>query len=199
MAIPFFHVAAIFGYWPCGTTLAVLWSIFDNTLNWTTNTHMLYMSYTRLRGIQNPKGFSNEILIQKPTYIMSGLWATGFLIFIPFVLICGMIEYTIKVDYQPFYIQSFVIILIWFSPLFLILVFSIQIMVELSKREKKRGNIVKKIKLKSFRLTSVTKFQILILTYWIQWFIPCVFDTIQPCNCIPFSVNSAIYWLTYTV
>jgi hypothetical protein len=35
--IPFFHVSDIFGYWPFGKTSAIIWSVYDNNINYKGN------------------------------------------------------------------------------------------------------------------------------------------------------------------
>ena len=191
---------SLFGYWPFSRTLAILWGIYDNGINWTTNTHMVYMSYARLRGIQAPATFSDEFLMKRSEIVMLSLWLIGFTIFTINELIFGMIEYTSSIDYKPEYIKSIMNISTWFIPVMLIAIFSMQVFVELKKRDKKKNENKIKYKIKkNFHLSATVKFQILLFTYWIQWFIPCIVDTIQPCNCISDSVSSAIYWLTYSV
>ena len=51
------------------------------------------------------------------------------------------------------------------------------------------------------QLSASTKFIIIITTYWIQWFSPCLLVIINiVCNsCINTDIVSNIYWLTYTV
>ena len=75
--IPFYHINDIMGYWPFGSVLGSMWSIYDNNINITTSLHMLYMSYVRLRSIRSPKAYSNEILCKKPWLVMICFWATG--------------------------------------------------------------------------------------------------------------------------
>ena len=169
---------------------------------------MAYMSYARLRGIQAPTTFAKEFLMQKPSLIMLSLWCIGFTIFTITELLSGIIDFTASIDYSPLYLQCIIDIFMWFTPMVLIAVFSIKVFIELRKRDQKKRQI--KIRHKSttttamnknktFHISATIKFQILIFTYWIQWFIPCVVDILQPCNCIPKEFYSTLYWLTYSV
>ena len=187
------------GYWPFDRTGAALWAIYDNSLNWTTNTHMAYMAYVRLRGIQAPTKFTNEWLIKMPCWFMLSLWISGFLIFLPPELILGTVEYSTDINYQPLYLQSILALFIWFIPEILIAVFSVEVFFELRKRDKRNESKLTLKKNKKLRLSASVKFQILIFTYWIQWFIPCILEIIQPFNCISIQLSSIFYWLTYTV
>ena len=61
------------------------------------------------------------------------------------------------------------------------------------------ASLKKHSKLSNFRLRPTTKFQIIILSYWFQWIIPCILTVLQPCQCVPNSIYTIFYWLTYTV
>lgn len=85
--IPLFHIHNFFGYWPLPVWLSTCWSCYDNNINFTTNMHMLYMSYVRLRSIQAPKTYDLEILIKHPWRVMIGFWAFGLGVWVSFLLI----------------------------------------------------------------------------------------------------------------
>lgn len=50
-----------------------------------------------------------------------------------------------------------------------------------------------------YRMPAEKKFLIIMGSYWLQWFPPCVMVIISPFIYIPSSIYTGIYWLTYTV
>lgn len=85
--IPLFHIKNFFGYWPLPPWLSTMWSCYDNNINFTTNMHMLYMSYVRLRSIKAPKSYEREILIRHPWRIMISFWAIGLGFWVSYILV----------------------------------------------------------------------------------------------------------------
>ena len=195
--LPFYHIQVIMGYWPLDPNIAIIWAVYDNNINWTTNLHMLYLSYVRLRSFQSPKKFVNEILIRKPLLMMFGFWISGYAIMTGIVLICGVVEFTGSIDYQPVYIKSFVDLIMWFTPLTCITVISVILWRLLRMRELKKKHASKKKSI--FHLSSHSRFQLMMFFYWFQWFIPCIVDMLAPCNCVSATASYTIYWLTYSV
>jgi hypothetical protein len=104
--IPFFHVSDIFGYWPFGMSSALVWSTYDNNINWNTAAHMFYASYARLRSLQNPKGYSQEILLKKPFIVMILIWIISIGVWGVIMAIIGDKPYTVIVDFNPFFLTS---------------------------------------------------------------------------------------------
>lgn len=63
----------------------------------------------------------------------------------------------------------------------------------------RRKRIVSNL-LKLLHLGPQVRFQIIIISYWIQWLPSFLFDLFNPfCECVPANVSSGIYWLTFTV
>lgn len=51
-----------------------------------------------------------------------------------------------------------------------------------------------------FRLGPQVKFQIIIISYWIQWLPSFTINLFNPfCQCIPVDISEGIYWLTFSV
>ena len=80
IAMPFYHIYFVFGYWPLGTIIGKLWSSFDNSINTITNVHMLYLSWSRLRSIQYPRSYNAEFLLKRPNLLMVTIWFLSFII-----------------------------------------------------------------------------------------------------------------------
>ena len=134
--IPIFHVNNFFGYWPLPSFFCYFWSSYDNNINTTTSMHMLFMTYVRLRSIQAPKNYKNEYVIKNPIKIMIGIWAFGLGFWTPIVIHFGISEYSCDPNLAPFYLTSILNFFLWFTPLFAILVLSIQILYILHARSK---------------------------------------------------------------
>lgn len=67
------------------------------------------------------------------------------------------------------------------------------------KSNKKEPSLLSYFK-NGFKLDVQAKFQIMIISYWIQWLPSCIIAMVDPiCGCVPSNVSSGIYWLTYTV
>ena len=150
--------------------------------------------------------------------VMASFWVLGLLAWIPITFIFSTKDYNIEVNYIPFYLATIFNLVSWFSVLLLILLLSIIIIKELHLRKKikqelkndKRNSeiashlhplttIKKRTNKFTLHFDFQTKFYLIIFSFWIQWFIPCVLSLLQPCDCIPTLVTNYIYWLTYTV
>ena len=84
--IPIYHINSIFGYWPLSSIIATLWSIYDSSINTAINLNMLYLSWSRLRSIQNPISYTKEFIFKHSIYVMISIWLVSFLIWTPIVL-----------------------------------------------------------------------------------------------------------------
>lgn len=101
-----FHIQDVFGYWPLGKVASHIWSTYDNNINPTTAQTMFYCCYARLRSLQNPKGYENELLLKKPYVVMGLIW-------IVWLTYWGIVEgtignqpFTITVNYDPPWLVS---------------------------------------------------------------------------------------------
>jgi hypothetical protein len=126
--IPFFHVSDVFGYWPFGMTSALIWSTYDNNINYNTAAHMFYASYARLRSLQNPKGYSQELLLKKPVIVMALIWVVSLGIWAIVAVTVGDKPYTVIVDFNPFYLTA-ILNAPWFF--FIVGVMTIAIMISI--------------------------------------------------------------------
>jgi hypothetical protein len=104
--IPFFHVSDIFGYWPFGKTSAIIWSVYDNNINYNTAAHMFYASYARFRSLKNPYGYNRELLLIKPFLVMGLIWIISLGIWGIIMATVGVKPYSLIVDFNPFYLES---------------------------------------------------------------------------------------------
>lgn len=226
--IPFFHFQDLFGYWPFGDLGAHFWAVYDNGINVITNLHMLYMTWVRFRSITAPNTYEKELIARKPKLIFVLIWLIGVIIWIPVVIKYGVVDYTVDVDYKYKAVELLLISSTWFLPLVSIFVLSVVILVILNRRTRRKIDMKSSLAVKSqhtntgmesmatrltsrqvilmrlrnfFHLGPQIRFQIIIISYCIQWFPSCLIALINPiCNqCIEPNVIGAVYWLTYTV
>lgn len=67
------------------------------------------------------------------------------------------------------------------------------------KSKWRRSQLARKIR-SHMRLGPQIRFEIIILSYWLQWFPSCLMAVVDPlCMCVPSSLSATVYWLTYTV
>jgi hypothetical protein len=156
---------------------------------------MFYMSWVRIRSIRSPKSYSKELLNRKPHLVMLGIWFMGLCIWTPTTFAFGTIDYTLDVNFRPYYLKSIFNFVTWFIPLFSVLVLALCIIANLVSRhhrrralsristndrtlssERKSIELIKNLSLigifrsiKSFDFRAQLKFIIIISTYWIQW------------------------------
>jgi len=184
--------------------------------------HMLYMSYVRIRSFRSPRGYTSEFLIKKPWMVMTSFWIIGILVWTPITFAFSTKDFTVDVNYMPYYLITIFNFISWCSILLLTLFLSIIVIHELSIRKRKRqelldfksaslnapiGNSIALRTNGSFRprkrfrirFDFQKKFYLIIFSFWTQWIIPCFVTLLQPCNCVPEIVSNSIYWLTYTV
>lgn len=222
--VPFFHFAHVLGFWPFGNTASLFWTTFDNGINGITNMHMLYMTLIRFRSIRSPNTFEKERIAKYPVLVCISIWVIGLLIWGPVAFSYGVADCSTAIKFKPAYMETIFILFTWFIPLIVIIVLAALILVILNKRRRQVASLNKfsssvtcitttgvrqiraKInfmrKLKTyFRLGPQIRFQIIIASYWLQWFPSCLIALIDPiCAwCVPANFSMAVYWLTYTV
>ena len=103
--------------------------------------HMLYMSWVRLRSIQAPKAYQSEFLIKRPILMMICFWTFGLSIWIPTTFIYGTVDFTTDVNFNPSYIKVIYNIVLWFIPLFSILIVASYIIYILEMRERRKKSM----------------------------------------------------------
>lgn len=205
--MPFYHINDCFGYWPLDNSFGHLWATFDNSINTVTNVHMLYLCWSRLRSIQNPKNFHQEFLLKHPEITMLLIWLISALIWAPQVFVFGLIEHTLHLNIDSVELKLTNTILFWFLPMLGILVVSslILIYLKISQRRKEKFKNTKSSeanksvfeRLSGYHLSPHTVFIFMMSVYWLQWIIPCLTTLL---NMIPnVQIISEVYWLTYTV
>lgn len=114
--IPLFHIYVLFKYWPLMSSLAYVWSIFDNSINTITNLHMLYISLAKLRSIQAPTTYHKEILFRKPYLVIGIIWLFGLITWIIIVKYFDLSPFTMQVNYKPDFIRNIVNLFFWLLP-----------------------------------------------------------------------------------
>lgn len=137
------HFVNVFGYWPLGYTTSVVWTLLDRAQHIITGLNMLYLSWTRLRAIESPKNYQNEILMKRPLIVMGTIWFQGYLIWGVVVIKFGVVEYSTEINYDTSgdTINTILFILFWFIPLLATLIIAIKIIAHLRIRSKKRVSL----------------------------------------------------------
>lgn len=209
IAMPFYHIYFVFGYWPLGTIIGKLWSSFDNSINTITNVHMLYLSWSRLRSIQYPRSYNAEFLLKRPNLLMVTIWFLSFIMWVPIVVIFDLEYSSLNLDYKNPVIGVAFVFLFWFLPLLLIFIISTVICYHLylkksqfSMNHRRTLNTQNKSifeRLFNYKLESQTMFTIVMSIYWIQWIVPCLIILSKLVFVINEDFLSVTYWLTYSV
>jgi hypothetical protein len=102
----------------------------------------LKASFARLRSIQcSITEYRKHFLMAKPILTCLAIWLIGLAIWIPTVLSFGVIEYTLEINYNPFYFISIINFFTWLLPLALIFYYSVKIVIVLCKSDRKRFEI----------------------------------------------------------
>ena len=209
IAMPFYHIYFVFGYWPLGTIIGKLWSSFDNSINTITNVHMLYLSWSRLRSIQYPTSYNAEFLLKRPNLLMVTIWFLSFIMWVPIVVIFDLEYSSLNLDYKNPVIGVAFVFLFWFLPLLLIFIISTVICYHLylkksqfSMNHRRTLNTQNKSifeRLFNYKLESQTMLTIIMSIYWIQWIVPCLIILSKLVFVINEDFLSVTYWLTYSV
>ena len=164
---------------------------------------MLYMSYVRLRSIQSPRTYQIEVLIKKPWLVMLAFWALGLGFYIPVTFGFGVHDFSVSVQYSPPYLTSIFNFFTWMIPMILNAIFALLVMRELHLRNKKKNNMSQHHKQNSNEnsiathvnhsqhlhkrsiqnqaklclilpnLKPTTRFQIIIFSYWFEFYLFC--------------------------
>jgi hypothetical protein len=217
VGIPFYHINSIFGYWPFSSLTATLWSIFDTSKITVSNLNMLYLSWSRLRSIQNPTAYTNEFIFKQSIYLIISIWLISFIIWTAIVLNSGLKVNSLILNIDGTYQMFIFEILFWLLPLLFIIVVSIIIFYYLKLRQNMRNqrrleqnrqqnnnnnNNNKSLFENIFKIKfgSHTLFTIIMSVYIIQWLIPFTFELlIFNSTIIQIQFIDCMYWLTYTV
>ncbi len=210
--VPFYHVYILFDYWPFDQITAKIWITCDNCINIVTTTHTLYMCWSRLRCVQQPVTFKNELLIRNPLRLILTSWVISFVIWTPFVYFTELEEHSIDFKYNNLtytlitYITCF---LFWLFPLCCTFILCFFIFYYLKIGQTRRLNLhsqpVNHIETKKslfeyvfgYNLSTQSVFIIIMSIHWFQWFIPCVIRLIE--FFYDTHLDDGFYWLTYTV
>jgi hypothetical protein len=214
--IPLYHVQEMFGYFPFGLYPSLVWSIYDNSINVTTNLNMLYMCWARLRCVMAPGSFSQDLLMRKPLTFMILMWLIDLSVWALIVNVFGMTDYSLNVNYNPSYVSSIFNLVFWFVPLVLIFVVALFLIYKLHE-----FSIRRKILLGSSQVHMVqhhdshvsfhvslphvtfhsmsphVRFVLIVVIYWFSWIIPAIESiTSSTCGCVAEQTSRLFYWLT---
>jgi hypothetical protein len=222
------HFVDVFGYWPFSYSFGIFWAIYDLSQHSVTALHMLYMSWIRLRSIQNPNNYKTEFIAKYPIIIMISFWLGSIIIWSCVVIHYGIVEYgtDVNLSESDTIVNALLRFFFWALFLLITLILSIRIIMYLKVREKKRREITmridnqtrvlnttknstahtvatkenKKNKNKT-KLTSQTRFIIIITTFLAQWIPCCILSFITPLLNDYFStlLNNIINWITNVV
>ncbi len=211
--IPFYHINSIFGYWPFSSLTATLWSIYDTSSITAITLNMLYLSWSRLRSIQNPTSYSNEFIFKQSIYVIISIWLVSFIIWTAIVLNSGLKVNSLTLNIDGTFRMFIFQILFWLLPFLFIIIVSIIIFYYLKLRQNTRDqrrleqnrqqntNINKSLFENIFKIKfgSHTLFTIIMSVYIIQWLIPFIVELLMFNSTIQIPFIDSIYWLTYTV
>jgi hypothetical protein len=116
---------------------------------------MFYISWARLRSIQAPKSFDKEFFLKRPIVVMMSIWTIGLGIWSSTSFLFGTVNYSIDIDFKPYWLKLAFNIVTWFIPLFSILVITLIVIYLLLLRHnstiaKSRGNKITDRSLFSF-------------------------------------------------
>jgi hypothetical protein len=185
--MPFNHIITLFEYWPFDSLSGGIYGSFNSSLNTITNLLMLYLTCARLRKIQYPRTYKQEMLFKNPILISILIWIIGILIWIP-VYVFNDIQEFISINHN---ILSYITleVLTWFLPLILILIISCFIFYHFKKRNQSTlptsNNHTYEMNKSLFEeifnhhISSHTLFAIIMSFYWIQWIIPVSCDLLN--------------------
>jgi ABC-type transport system substrate-binding protein len=117
----------------------------------------------------------------------------GLSFYIPVSFGFGVEDFTLNVMYNPFYMTAIFNFITWFIPMVLNAIFALQVLYHLSIRQKKRkhlsrpsqsvaandtqetkatstkGIMKRKFSWSKLKLKPMSRFQIIIFSYWFQW------------------------------
>jgi hypothetical protein len=185
--MPFNHIITLFKYWPFDSISGGIFGSFNSSLNTITNLIMLYLTCARLRKIQYPRTYKQEMLFKSPILISMLICIIGILIWIP-VYVLNDIQEFIPINHN---ILSYIIlkVLTWFLPLILILIISCFIFYHFKKRNQNTlttsNNQTYEMNkclfevIFNYKINSHTLFAIIMSFYWIQWIIPVSCDLLN--------------------
>jgi hypothetical protein len=212
------------GYWPLNTALSSIWSAYDNSINYITSFHMLLASLATIRSLQNPRGFERELLLRHPVTVILIIWLVCLLPWVIIILIFGDIPYTLIVyNTNIVLITALNLIWLALLILILAASIWIYVFLYNNERKKSKKKIVKrsqsmstqnnqiieeahinvffieqmtrfKKRFNEFRVSTQTKFLIIMGSYLLQWAPPCLMIFISPFVYINPSIYTAVYW-----
>lgn len=223
------HFVDVFGYWPFSYSFGISWEIYDQSQQTVTALHMLYMSWIRLRSIQNPKNYKNELIAKYPILMMISFWLGSIILWSCVVSHYGIVQYGTDVNFSESdtIVNALLRLIFWALLLLITSILSIRIIMYLKVMEKKRFNMrnissklvttitIPKVstasniatkkertnKRNKKKLTSQTRFIIIITTFLAQWIPCCILSFITPLFNIYLStlLNNIINWITNIV
>lgn len=146
LVVPNYCIYFVFGYWPLGKLLCHFYVSLDYTICHVGILHMVFVAYARLRSLQAPKKYNNELIISHAKLTMLVLWLISGVLWLPAVNV--IINLTFKnrecyFNYDPAYIimQDTIAYLL---PMLIILAITAYILKTLHVRNKRRRMMKRK-------------------------------------------------------
>jgi hypothetical protein len=185
--MPLNHIITLFEYWPFDSISGRIYGSLNSSLNTITNLIMLYLTFARLRKIQYPRTYKQEVLFKKPILMSILICIISILIWIP-VFVVYDLEGIDLINHE---VYSYIAleVLTWFSPLILILVISCFIFYHFKKRNQSTlstsNNQTYEMNkslfeiIFNYKINSHTLFAMIMSFYWIQWIIPVSCDLLD--------------------
>jgi len=185
--MPLDHIITLFEYWPFDSISGRIYGSLNSSLNTITNLIMLYLTFARLRKIQYPRTYKQEVLFKKPILMSILICIISILIWIP-VFVVYDLEGIDLINHE---VYSYIAleVLTWFSPLILILVISCFIFYHFKKRNQSTlstsNNQTYEMNkslfevIFNYKINSHTLFAMIMSFYWIQWIIPVSCDLLD--------------------
>jgi hypothetical protein len=108
--IPVFHIFYLYKYWAFGSgnIFQIIWIIYYESIISIIILHLFYLTYARLRSVQNPNGFNMEKLIIKTKFVIAFMWLICFVVWIAITIGFGPVRDTIKINFKPMFLKSLV-------------------------------------------------------------------------------------------
>jgi hypothetical protein len=183
-SMPFNHIITLFKYWPFDSISGRIYGSFNSSLNTIINLIMLYLTCARLRKIQYPRTYKQEMLFKSPILISMLICIIGILIWMSVYVVYDLKAIdSLNHDVKAYVSLEFSTRLI---PLILILIISCFIYYHLKRRTPQTNNnrpyemnkclfeVASKTPINSQQL-----FVIIMSIHWIQWFIPVSCDLLD--------------------
>lgn len=149
ISLPFFHIKTVVDYWPFSKEFCIIWNTFDCMMNTINIFQVLFLSWCRRISITHPKDYQSNILVRNANFFCASVWILSVLIWLPINITYFLRYYQYGVcliEYNPNYIRLLIMLVTWFIPLTIIIIFTINIIVLLNIKKMKKVAPTKALK-----------------------------------------------------